>query len=126
MFIRPAKVLVVLMLATTLGMHWALLQTIAWTAMLADNLHSAPFHEAMIRTFDGQHPCCLCKAVTAGRNSEQKQEITFPALKLEFPVFQENIRLVAPAEYRVYPSENFSATSLTQQPPTPPPRGCFV
>ena len=36
MFARLARLLVVLMLATTLGAHWALLQTFAWTTMLAD------------------------------------------------------------------------------------------
>jgi hypothetical protein len=126
MFIRPAKVLVVIMLATTLGMHWALLQTLAWTTMLADNLNSVPFQEAVTKTFDGKHPCPLCKAVAAGKNSEHKKEFSFDSFKPEFPLFAEVIVPVAPSEYQLCPRENFSAPFLTQQPPTPPPRGCLA
>jgi hypothetical protein len=126
MFIRPAKVLVVIMLATTLGMHWALLQTFAWTAMLADNLSSAPFHEAVARTFDGKHPCPLCKAVAAGKSSEHKTEFTYAALKFEFPLSAEALVPSAPSAYELYPRENFFAASLSDKPLTPPPRGSFA
>ena len=126
MLVRLARLLVVLMLATTLGAHWALLQTFAWTAMLADNLRSESLTEAVVKTFDGKHPCCLCKAVKEGRNSEQKKEFTFSAFKPEFPPFSEQHGLVAPSEFKLYPLQNFSAKSLTQQPLTPPPRGCFA
>jgi hypothetical protein len=126
MFIRPARILVVLMLVMTLGIHWALLQTFAWTAMLADNLRSSTLQAALTETFDGQHPCRLCKAVSAGRNSEQKKEFTLTAFKLEFPISNEISALVAPSECQLYPLENFSANCLPQQPPTPPPRGFFA
>lgn len=126
MFMRPAKVLVVIMLAATLGMHWALLQTIAWSAMLADNLQSASFREAMIKTFDGEHPCCLCKAVKAGRNSENKKEFTLATFQPEFPLSGENPTLIAPSEFQLYPQKDFFATVMSLPPPTPPPRGFFV
>lgn len=126
MFIRPAKVLVVLMLVTTLGMHWALLQTLAWSTMLVDNLCSVSFHEAVTKTFDGKHPCPLCKAVAAGKNSERKKEFTFAAFKPEFPLFAEVILSPAPSAHQLYPAKDYFAKSLTQQPPTPPPRGYFA
>ncbi len=123
MFIRPAKVLVVILLATTLGMHWALLQTLAWTTMLAGNLSSTSFHEAVTKTFDGKHPCPLCKAVEAGKNSEHKADFTFDAFKPEFPLNAEVLAPCAPTAFQLYPSRNFFAKSLFLKPLTPPPRG---
>jgi hypothetical protein len=126
MFVRLARLLVVLMLATTLGMHWALLQTFAWTTMLADNLRSGSLTEAVVKTFDGKHPCCLCKAVKEGRDSEHKKEFTFSVFNPEFPPFLEEQKVIAPTRFQLYPRQNFFAQSLTQQPLTPPPRGCFA
>jgi len=76
-FIRIGKIFLVLALVAMLGAHWALLQTVAWTTMLADNLRSGSLHDAVTRTFDGQHPCCLCKAIAAGKQSEKKAEFSF-------------------------------------------------
>ena len=41
MFARLAKILVVVMLVVSTGLHWAALQTVAWTTMLANNLAHA-------------------------------------------------------------------------------------
>ncbi len=45
-FLRFGKAMVAVALVLTLGGHWALLQTMAWTAMLAGNLQSCSLHEA--------------------------------------------------------------------------------
>ena len=94
--------------------------------MLADNLRSETLTEAVAKTFDGRHPCCLCKVVKEGRNSEQKKEFTFSTFKPEFPPFGEQHTLIAPSQFKLYPLQNFFAESLSQQPLTPPPRGCFA
>jgi hypothetical protein len=109
-----------------LGAHWALLQTIAWTTMLADNLHSDLFCDAVAKTFDGRHPCCLCKVIVAGKQSEKKSEFSFQQQKLEFPPVKENFALIAPAQFQLLPLENFSGKSFTQKPLLQPPRGFFV
>ncbi|HUA37098.1 MAG TPA: hypothetical protein VMA35_01720 [Candidatus Sulfopaludibacter sp.] len=124
--VRFGKIAVVFALTATLGAHWALLQTVAWTAMLADNLRSQPLAEAVVDTFDGQHPCPLCKAIAAGRKSEHKSEAAAPTPKLEFPPANANVRLFAPSRFELIPPADFSADSLAQKPPVPPPRGFFV
>jgi hypothetical protein len=48
-FVRLGKFLVVISLAATLGAHWALLQTVAWTTMLADNLRTHSLSESVER-----------------------------------------------------------------------------
>ncbi len=126
MFKRLGKIFLVLALTATLGAHWTLLQTVAWTTMLADNLQSNSFHVAAEKTFDGKHPCCLCKAIAAGKQSEKKTELSFHSQKLEFPPLKENFALIVPAQSRLLPLENFPAKSLAPKPLLQPPRGFFV
>jgi len=125
-FVRLGKVLVVFALVATLGAHWALLQTIAWTTMLASNLQSDSLRDAMTRTFDGEHPCCLCQAIAAAKKSEQKNQFIVEKQKLEFPPLEENLALIAPARFQLFPRKDTFAESLFQKPPTPPPRAFFV
>jgi hypothetical protein len=125
-FKRFGKIFLVLALVAMLGAHWALLQTFAWTTMLADNLHSSSFHDAVTKTFDGKHPCCLCKAIAAGKQSERKTEFSFSAQKLEFPPAKQNFDLIAPSQFRLLPQENSFAKALSQKPLLQPPRGFFV
>ena len=126
MFVRGKKFLVVLALALSTGLHWAALQTVAWTTMLADNLRQQSLTEAVSQTFDGQHPCCLCKAIAAGKQSEKKTEFSLQSQKLEFPPLNENFTLIAPSQFRLLPLENSSAKSLAQKPLLQPPRRFFV
>jgi hypothetical protein len=125
-FVRTGKICLVLALVAMLGAHWALLQTVAWTRMLADNLHSSSFCDAVTKTFDGQHPCPLCKAIAAGKQSEKKTEFSFQSQKLEFPPLKENIILIAPMQFQLLPLENSSAKTFAQKPLLQPPRGFFV
>jgi hypothetical protein len=125
-FVRPGKVFVVCALIATTGLHWATLQTIAWTTMLASNLHSSSLHDAVTKTFDGKHPCPLCNAIAAGKKSEQKNEFTAQTQKFEFPPVKESPVLTAPLQFQLLPQANIFAESLTQEPLTPPPRSFFV
>lgn len=118
--------MVVFSLVATLGAHWALLQTVAWTTMLADNLHSNSFHAAVTKTFDGKHLCPLCKAIAAGKKSEQKSRFLFQSQKLEFSLSKENVALIAPAQFQLLPLENTFADSSFPEPRLQPPRGCFI
>jgi len=94
--------------------------------MLADNLHSSSFHDALTKTFDGKHPCPLCNAIAAGKKSEKKTEFPLQTQKLEFPPMPEKLVLVAPTRFQLLPQANTFAESLTQKPLTPPPRRFFV
>lgn len=90
-FQKSANVFVVIALVAVTGGHWALLQTVAWTNMLATNLCSSSFEVAASKTFDGRHPCGLCKAISSGKQSEKRTVIPAPLKQLEFasacPVF---------------------------------------
>lgn len=126
MFVRLGKLLIVTALVAMLGAHWALLQTVAWTTMLADNLQSASLQDAIVKTFDGRHPCPLCRAIAAGKKAEQKREFTAQMQRFEFPPPKESLALIPPSEFRLLPLMNSFAERDNSAPPTPPPRTCFV
>ena len=119
---RLAKVLVVTALAVSLGLHWAFLQTIAWAGMVASYSRTVPLKEAVSMTFDGKHPCNLCKLVRDGQRSEQQKEAQQPLVKLDL--------VCAPALLAVHPPETEPAVSpvvlvppaFAQPPPVPPPK----
>jgi hypothetical protein len=125
-FVRLGKIFVIVALIATTGMHWAVLQSVAWTTMLADNLRTRSLSESVLRTFDGKYPCPICKAIAAAKKSEKKSEFTLQTQKLEFPPTKENPVLIAPSSFQLLPPLNFFAESLNQKPLTPPPRGFFV
>ena len=122
-FARCGKVFVVFALVLTTGLHWAALQTVAWTTMFASNLRGQGITEAVTKTFDGRHPCCLCKAIAAAKKSQKKSEAVSPGLKIEFPPVAEEVVLVPSAQFEMARPENIFADSLSVKPPVPPPRG---
>ncbi|HSY42949.1 MAG TPA: hypothetical protein VK811_03500 [Candidatus Acidoferrum sp.] len=126
MLLRLGKVLVVFALVSTLSAHWALLQTVAWTTMLAGNLQSGSLHDAVAKTFDGLHPCCLCKAIANAKNSEQKNQLTSQDLKLDFLPVHDSLALIAPSRLELFPRKDSSGESVSEKPPTPPPRPFFI
>jgi len=125
-FAQCGKILVIVALVFSTGLHWAALQTVAWTTMIAANLTIESLSEAVSDTFDGEHPCPLCKVITAGKKSEKKSDAQNLKLKLEFPPAAEKFVLVAPKTFRHFKAVNFSADSVAVQPVPPPPRVFFV
>jgi hypothetical protein len=73
----------ILALCLSVGFHWLALQSVAWTTMLVANARHAPLSEALVKTFDGKHPCSLCHAVSAGKNSEKKSDLQSSTPKID-------------------------------------------
>jgi hypothetical protein len=123
MFARFAKTMMVAALVAMTGGHWVLLQSVAWTTMLADNLSCGSVTEAVARTFDGKHPCPSCKAIAAGKKSEKKKDFSPQLQKLEFPLAHENPPLTDPLRFDAPPPGVAFPKSHIQRPIVPPPRG---
>jgi hypothetical protein len=126
MFGRISKTSVAIALVATLSLHWAFLQTVAWMGMVVSYSEHAPLREALASTFDGKHPCCLCRAIAAGKKSEGKNEFTAQNLNFEFPPAKGNPIFIPPASFQLLPQLNSFSESLLPKPPSPPPRGCFA
>jgi len=121
-FLQFGKVLVIAALVLTTGAHWAALQTVAWTTMLANNLCTQSVSEAVSNTFDGAHPCPLCKAIAAAKKSQKKSDAVAPLLKMEFPPAPEKFAFISPEPISAFSLVNISADSSSSKPPVPPPR----
>lgn len=119
------RIATVSMLVLSLGLHWALLQTVAWTGMLITYASDASLKEAVAKTFDGQHPCALCKAIKKGSAEEERQDRkqVKPGIKLDLgPVWQATKFYFACARPQV-PALDLFRFPRAEQPPKPPPRG---
>lgn len=123
--LRAIKITAVLMLVLTLGLHWALLQTVAWTGMIVSYSRDASFSEAVSKTFGGQHPCCMCKVLKQARAEEkqqqQKQE-SKPDGKIKLALPEAEFVLPSPFGESKLPSVDQWATARTYEPPKPRPR----
>ncbi len=51
--------------------------------MVIDYSKHAPLCQAIAQTFDGAHPCSLCKVVSKGKNSEKKQDLRSSSPKID-------------------------------------------
>ncbi len=120
--------LLIALCTLALGGHWALLQTVAWTNMLATNLRTCPLGEALTQTFDGKHPCAICKVIKDERGKERQESQSAPnrIVKLDLYLTAENLILSSPATDDDQPCFAIFTSSFRTKPPTPPPRPTAV
>ena len=122
MFRKLGHVLLIVALLAAVGGHWVVLQSVAWTNMLAENLRTDSVTAAFEKTFDGQHPCSLCKVIKEGKKTEKKTELPMPLKKIEFVSEQPVFIFNPPQEFCLLPDRAFSLDNLSSPPPVPPPR----
>jgi hypothetical protein len=121
-FSRLPRLALVAALACSIGLHWGFLQAVAWVGMLVNYSQNAPFEEAVVKTFDGKHPCALCKRIAQGKRSEKKAEFPPTGKKFEFSYSVAAFVFVAPSGYWEVRWPEDSAALLVRTPPVPPPR----
>jgi hypothetical protein len=116
--------LLVFVLCATLGFHWGLLQSAAWVGMIVNYSRQGSLRDAVVKTFDGQHPCELCKFVSAGKKSEKKTDRQLDVKKVDLFAANAAAFCFPPAPVLVFPFL-FMTTSRTEAPLPPPPRPFF-
>jgi len=114
--------LIALALASSIGLHWSFLQAVAWAGMIVSYSQEAPLGEAVAKTFDGQHPCTLCKQIAKGKQSEKKSDYKFELKKLEFPYTPFAFIFRSPSSFQEMCAGDDEADLLTHAPAIPPPR----
>ena len=111
------------------GGQWAVLQTVAWAGMLHDyTQRTGSITVAIEQTFDGEHPCELCRDIATAKDKEQKEKPAIPGAKDDAKVKAmvadgASPSLITPAAIpaRVLVASVFPF-ARTEPPPTPPPR----
>jgi hypothetical protein len=81
--LRASQYLLIGTLFVSLGGHLALLQTMAWGNMLVGFSRVSSLQEAAKKTFDGEHPCPLCKVVKESKKQEDKKSLVKAESKME-------------------------------------------
>jgi hypothetical protein len=124
--VRLGHLFLALALLGATGGHWAVLQTVAWTTMLADNLQTESVTTAITKTFDGKSPCRMCNQITEGKKAEKQSELPFQIKKLEFITERPALVLAAPTRFTLTREHSDSLNGQRNRPPVPPPRGRAV
>jgi hypothetical protein len=114
--------MLIVSILTSLGGHWIVLQSVAWTTMVFTNAKHANLSQALEKTFDGNHPCPLCKCIEKGRASEKKPEARIAASKMNLFFETGSVILLHPLNYRRQPSPDTFACDRSQKPLLQPPR----
>jgi len=120
--VRLPRLLIVLALAGSIGLHWAFLQVVAWTGMVISYSQDRPVAEAVADTFDGQHPCALCQQIAKEKRAEKKAEYQIESSKVKFSCVAVAFIFSTPPLLWEAAAFDESADLLTHAPPVPPPR----
>jgi hypothetical protein len=112
----------VMVLVLTMGLHWALLQTVAWTGMVIAYSQKNPFPDAVSMTFDGEHLCPMCKAIKQGRAEEKQQEQIAAATKLPLAVIWQAPLFCFEVDHQLIPPINSTFSTRSEAPPKPRPK----
>jgi hypothetical protein len=125
--LRLAKALLIAVLLISISAPWAILQSAAWLGMaVAYSVEEGSVGEGLSMTFDGEHPCPLCKFVKAETskegNSKQESSVNQPSLKQHLFVQTNDLILTPPAGRKIPAAENQIPLRRANVPSLPPPR----
>lgn len=122
---RFTRIIAATLLALFLGVHWFALQSVGWASMLVSRTQTAGWQEAVRTTFDGEHPCEVCKLVSAGRKAEKLPSVEFKVTKIEAGVPSDQVEIPEPPAVAGVPVALVDLPpSLRSVPSLPPPRSC--
>ena len=81
---RFHRIAVGLALVFSIGLHWPILQSLAWMNMLVTYAQEEGIEVAVVKTFDGKNPCKLCHFVAEGQETEKKSSQDSILKKIDF------------------------------------------
>jgi hypothetical protein len=117
-----ARFATIIALCLAIGLHWFVLQSVAWTAMIVKYSAGTSLSAALVKTFDGAHPCSLCRVVQKGKTSEKNSDLQPLASKFNlFVTAKESPFSIAGTAFR-YNSTGVISLTRGESPPVPPPR----
>jgi hypothetical protein len=132
-FRRIGLLCVALALFSIAGGPWAVVQSVAWVEMLRDyTQRTGSLTVAVQQTFDGQHPCELCRQIQTAKSQEHKESPVVPGAKEDAKVKAVSTHpILRPAEplateLAFHPAGAIFRPGWTEAPPTPPPRPGLV
>jgi hypothetical protein len=114
--------IIAILLAFSIGGHWAVLQSMAWMGMIVSYSQKSGVMTGIKKTFDGNHPCDLCKLVSKAKSEQKTQDVTQVQAKLDFFLVNQLEFVAKPMPRALLPHFPAIAELLFEVPPIPPPR----
>lgn len=121
---RIAALLSCLALLSASGGCWVILQSVAWAQMWVRYSRTETVAKAAVQTFDGKHPCAICKRIVRAKSKEKELDwsIAFQKFSVTRPTLVQ-VAKVAFTDELQFQLERYTLRSLAQvAPPTPPPQ----
>lgn len=121
---RIAVLFLCLSLFSSIGGHWVVLQSVAWAQMLGTFARTESIQTAAVKTFDGKHPCEICKKIVRAKAKEKTNVIVLKSQQVKVH-FTEVSVLHRPFAVNGAPITSFLGLGfgiLAVSPPTPPPQ----
>jgi len=122
MLAKVGRCVIALTLSLSIGGHCFCLQSVAWAKMVVTYSQQCSFRTAIARTFDGDHPCDLCKRISKARETEKKHDAQTPVAKTDLICTTRRIVLLPPFAPFAYPDLVSSIRSGFNRALYPPPR----
>jgi len=105
------------------------MQVTAWSGMLVSRSFESSLKEAVVTTFDGQHPCAMCTAIKHVQKDREDPQAPAPLkilgkLKIDASIDVHTI-VVAPSSLLLvipWPDMILASSTCDLDPPVPPPR----
>lgn len=122
------RIAVVLLACLSVGLHWSALQVVGWVGMAVEYSRTSDVTTALEMTFDGKHPCNLCKLVQSQGPLSEGEKQSPPKSKTEIKLLAaaiwENplVWLSRSFLFASFPDEPRVASLARERPPLPPPR----
>ena len=122
-FLRLGQWLLIAALFSATGAQWLALQSIAWGTMLVAYARHDSLPVAIEKTFDGRHPCDLCKVIAREKQTEKQTAAVISVAKMDWFHEPRKIVMERPEAPWVWREEAFLSEARCEAPPLPPPRG---
>lgn len=119
------KPLLVLALCVSVGFHWLALQSVAWAGMIVSYSRTTSLTEALARTFDGAHPCSLCKGIQKNKAADEKPATAAGTLKLDLFCTARPRPFTPRSERTRFLAVDANVSARFDEPSLPPPRAAL-
>ena len=81
------------LLTLLIGLHWTLMQSVAWVGMFVSFVRTDPIPTAIEKTFSGENPCDVCKMVAEGKRTETSSPSIQPDTRIDPGLLPESLRI---------------------------------
>lgn len=118
---RFNKGFIALLIAFCIGAQWPVLQSVAWLNMIVSYTKESGLSEGISKTFDGKHPCKLCKFVSEGKSAEKKKSQGQSVKKFDLFLATTPNVIIGRVVFLDHPPFAAAVRLRASDPPSPPP-----